>query len=360
MKIPAYVVLRTVSLTLLAIGLGLASLSIVIFLSRGSSIFQHREVTLILGSLLLLIGIIGPIRIIFHGAQIPVEIKRTITVQAVALPISGVAFIFAGTIDASNSVAAAYLIVGICAVYSAIAGFYSLSKTLPSTFYISEMISIFRSTGIAGKRKYSQADQAFQRWSTGSEGVAIGRQACDGRIVRLDGTEVLLSSLFSERPLVLNFASYSCPHYRKRIGELQKIMKKWDPFGVVFLTVYTAEAHAEDGWKLVGQYVNDAEYTAESDFCFPYAKNIQERTEMANLLISRRHLDMPVVLDAIEDGLLKAYNSWPIRLYVIHEKAIAFCGDQGPFGYSPARLDIALQKLVNKDLSRGRQAPLAR
>ena len=353
MKIPAYVALRVVSLTLIALGLSLASLSIAIWTAKENSLVQHREILVSLGSVLLLIGLIGPVRILIHGVQIPVEIKHTIAIQAVALPLSGIAFIFAGIMDTSNYVALAYLIVGISAIYSAIAGFYSLSKTLPSTFYIDEMFRIFKSTGITGNKKNSQSDQAFQRWTTGSEGVAIGEQACDGKIVRLDGSEALLSSFFIDRPLVLNFASYSCPHYRKRIGELQALMEKWKPFGVDFLTIYTAEAHAEDGWKLVKQYVNDTEYTDESDFCFPYAKNIHERKEMAQWLINKKHFAMPVVLDTIEDKLLKAYNSWPIRLYIIHEGTIAFCGNQGPFGYNPSSLDPVLQKLTNKMANKG-------
>ncbi len=353
MKIPAYVVLRAVSLTLLAIGFSLALLAIVILTSKENSSAQHREVILSLGSLLLLIGLIGPVRILFNGVQTPVEIKHTIAVQAAALPLSGVALIFAGIMNTNNHAALAYLVVSICAIYSAIAGFYSLSKTLPSTFYIDEMFRIFKSTGITGNSKNSQSDQAFQRWTTGSEGVAIGKQACDGKLVKLDGSEVLLSSFFTDRPLVLNFASYSCPHYRKRIGELQALMEKWKPFGIEFLTVYTAEAHAEDGWKLAKQYVNDAEYTDESDFCFPYAKNIHERTEMAKWLINKKHFAMPVVLDTIEDQLLRAYNSWPIRLYIVHEGTIAFCGDQGPFGYNPASLDPVLQKLIDKMANKG-------
>jgi hypothetical protein len=261
MKIPAYIALRVVSLTLIAIGLSLASLSIVILTSKGSSLAQHREIMLSSGSLLLLIGIIGPIRVLFHGVQIPVEIKQVITIQAVVLPLSAVVLIFAGIMDTSIYMALAYFTVGVCAIYSAIAGFYPLSKTLPSSFYISEMLGILKSTGITGNKKDSQTEQAFQRWTTGSEGVAIGRQACDGKIVRLDGSEALLSTFFDERPLVLNLASYSCPHFRKRIDELQALMEKWKPAGVEFLTVYTAEAHAEDGWKLVDQYVNDTEYT---------------------------------------------------------------------------------------------------
>jgi hypothetical protein len=62
---------------------------------------------------------------------------------------------------------------------------------------------------------------------------------------------------------------------------------------------------------------------------------------------------MPVVLDTIKDKLLKAYNSWPIRLYIINEGTIVFCGDQGPFGYSPASLDAVLRKLINEIANEG-------
>lgn len=112
------------------------------------------------------------------------------------------------------------------------------------------------------------------------------------------------------------------------------------------MTIYTAEAHAEDGWKLVDQYINDAEYTKEADFCFPYAKSIKERKKMAEWLISKKNFEMPVVLDTMDDNLLKAYNSWPIRLYIIYKGKIAFCGDQGPFGYNPSSLNPTLEKLT--------------
>lgn len=126
-------------------------------------------------------------------------------------------------------------------------------------------------------------------------------------------------------------------------------MEKWKHQGVAFLTVYTAEAHAEDGWKLVDQYINDTEYTHENDFCFPYAKDINERKKMAEWLIDKKHFEMPIVLDSMEDNLLKAYNSWPIRLYIIHKGKVAYCGKQGPFGYNPASIDMALQKLMESN-----------
>jgi len=145
----------------------------------------------------------------------------------------------------------------------------------------------------------------------------------------------------------LNFASYTCPQHRKRIDELHSLMEKWQDQGVRFLTVYTAEAHPEDGWKLAHQYDNDVEYTNEEDFCFYYARFIDDRKKMARWLIEKKRFKMPIVLDSIENGLLKAYNSWPIRLYIINDGEVAYCGEQGPLGYDPASVDRALQNLLN-------------
>ena len=167
MKIPAYIALRVVSLTLIAIGLSLASLSIVILASKGNSLVHHSEIMLSLGSLLLLIGLIGPIRVVSHGARIPVEIKRTIAIQAVALPLSGVAFIFAGIIDTSNYVALAYLVVGICAIYSAIAGFYSLSKTLPDTFISAKWLAYSNQQALQVVRNIARQIRPFNAGQLG-------------------------------------------------------------------------------------------------------------------------------------------------------------------------------------------------
>jgi len=303
---------------------------------------------LVLGALLLLIGIIGPVRVLYKGAQIPAEIKRAIMVQAIIIPLSGLAFLIASMINVSTYGVWACLFVGLLILLSALVGFYPLSKKFPDTFYIGEMLSIIKSAGLSGDKKNSPADQAFVRWTRGREGVPIESKAPDGTVITMKGEEVALSSFFGEKPLVLNFGSYSCPHHRKRMGEILNLMKKWQHHDVSFLTIYTAEAHTEDGWKLVDQYISDVEYTSEDDFCFSYAKNINERKKMAEWLIDKKHFDMPLVLDSMEDSLLKVYNSWPIRLYIIHENKVVYCGDQGPFGYDPADVDMALKKLLDR------------
>lgn len=58
------------------------------------------------------------------------------------------------------------------------------------------MVSIIKSTGITSGKANSKADQAFQRWTTGHEGIQIGTQAADGTVITMNGEEVMLSSFF--------------------------------------------------------------------------------------------------------------------------------------------------------------------
>jgi len=45
---------------------------------------------------------------------------------------------------------------------------------------------------------------------------------------------------------------------------------------------------------------------------------------------------------------LKAYNTWPIRLYIVRDRQIVYSGAQGPFGYDPSDADLALARLSGR------------
>lgn len=236
-------------------------------------------------------------------------------------------------------------IAGLLYFMSRLIGFTPIKQyTRKSTIH--KILSLSSPTGISADKVDRMKNEAVTRWTRGRDGVSVGSNAPDGMVITMDDEEVALSSFFGKQLLVLNFASYSCRHFRRNTGKINALMEKWRHRDVKFLTVYTAEAHTEDGWKLADQYLNDAEYTTEDDFRFYYAKNIEERKTMAEWLINKKHFDMPLVLDSMEDCLLKSYNSWPIRFYIIHNARVAYCGDQGPSGYDPASVDMALSKLL--------------
>ena len=80
--------------------------------------------------------------------------------------------------------------------------------------------------------------------------VSLGNRAYNCPVVSVDGQNCfrLLDQMKSNRPLVLNFGSASCPIFMEHLKEFARMVKE---FGHVadFLIVYIEEAHPSDGWK---------------------------------------------------------------------------------------------------------------
>lgn len=348
-KLPAYRVYRVLTIALTAFAAVLFSLS---WVFRGATNASPQWSWSLTGLILLMLGLSLPVRILWIGATLPSEILSTVKVLAIHLPLAGLALFVGGWFPLPLVKLVTFALAGISVLCIAWPGFWRLSYSLPHNFYIVEMVSIFISTGVMGKKEESAADKAFGQWTDGTvEGVPVGKAAPDGPILTRDGIQRKLSDYFPANPeqlLVLNFGSYTCPHHRKRLAELKALMKRWQPRQVHFLTVYVTEAHSEDGWKLEGQYAHDDEYNGnDDDFCFLYAKTQEDRQKMVEWLVEKKDFQMPIVLDSLKDTLMRAYNAWPIRLYVLRDGNIVYQGKQGPFGYAPDEVDATLNDLLS-------------
>jgi hypothetical protein len=70
---------------------------------------------------------------------------------------------------------------------------------------------------------------------------------------------------------------------------------------------------------------------------------VEERLAVASTCVSTLHVEMPTVVDEIDNGVASAYGGWPDRLYLIGaDGRIVFQGGEGPFGFKPAELERAL------------------
>lgn len=87
MNIPAYLVLRFIAITLVIIGIASISVATSYALSTEIVFVKDGLIMLIIGVFLILIAGVGPLRVMLYGAQIPIEIKRMIAIQAVLLPL---------------------------------------------------------------------------------------------------------------------------------------------------------------------------------------------------------------------------------------------------------------------------------
>ena len=69
-----------------------------------------------------------------------------------------------------------------------------------------------------------------------------------------------------------------------------------------------------------------------------------EREEVASTCALRLGIEIPVVVDRIDDGLASAYGALPDRLYLIGRGGhVAFQGEPGPFGFHPEDLERAIR-----------------
>jgi Iodothyronine deiodinase len=106
-----------------------------------------------------------------------------------------------------------------------------------------------------------------------------------------------------------------------------------------FLFVYIQEAHASDVWQVRSNERDQVLYATP--------RSLDERASVAGACQRKLKIDLPVVVDGLDDGVGEAYAAWPDRLYVIDRQGrIAFKSEPGPFGFKAELLDQALQRAL--------------
>jgi hypothetical protein len=106
-----------------------------------------------------------------------------------------------------------------------------------------------------------------------------------------------------------------------------------------FVAVYVREAHPTDGWREPG---NDA-----VGISFEQPSRLDERTSIAGECCSKLEIDMPLLVDEMNDRVGRAYSGMPDRMYVIdRDGLVAYKGGRGPFGFKPGEMEQALLMLL--------------
>lgn len=101
---------------------------------------------------------------------------------------------------------------------------------------------------------------------------------------------------------------------------------------VHFLCVYIREAHPTDGWA-VPDNVDYAEPTT-----------IDERAEIAGVCQLKLDLEMPMLLDTMNNEVDEKYNALPERLYVLdRDGRVTWRSVAGSFGFDVEAWAEAIQ-----------------
>ena len=108
---------------------------------------------------------------------------------------------------------------------------------------------------------------------------------------------------------------------------LNEIAKKFED-KVQFLCVYIQEAHPSDGWQV--------EANLDDDVIYDTPTTMDERDAMAEVCMLKLALNMPMVVDDMEDTIDAAYNALPERLYLLDaDGAVQFKTVAGSHGFDP-------------------------
>ena len=108
---------------------------------------------------------------------------------------------------------------------------------------------------------------------------------------------------------------------------------------VEFFIVYIREAHPDDGWRVPENLKADIHYREP--------RTDAERTEVATVCQLKLDLQIPMLIDSIDNDVEGKYISLPMRLYLVGaDGRIVYAGDRGPFGFNPDTWEDAIKKEI--------------
>jgi hypothetical protein len=140
------------------------------------------------------------------------------------------------------------------------------------------------------------------------------------------------------RPVALIFGSYTWPPFRAQAGRLNEIYRTYRE-QVDFYCVYIREAHPEDGWQVPSN--------VKQGVVFQQPTTADERAAVAEACLLRLNLEMPMLLDDMDDVADRAYVALPDRLYVVDAAgSVALQSGPGPWGFDVDSWEKAIRSLA--------------
>ena len=72
-----------------------------------------------------------------------------------------------------------------------------------------------------------------------------------------------------------------------------------------------------------------------------------ERRDVATSCVRKLHINIPALIDGIDNQVERQYTAWPDRLFVIDRSGVVrYKSEPGPFGFDPKKLEIPISATV--------------
>ena len=120
-----------------------------------------------------------------------------------------------------------------------------------------------------------------------------------------------------------------------RLNELYKTYRD----RVEFFLIYIREAHPANGWQVPNNLIEDVIYDEPT--------TDEERTEVASACQIALDIEMPMLVDRIDNDVEEKYVGLPMRQFLIDARGrVVYAGDKGPFGWDDEAFEEALKALL--------------
>ena len=107
---------------------------------------------------------------------------------------------------------------------------------------------------------------------------------------------------------------------------------------MAFYAVYITEAHPSDIWQM--------QSNIRDGVVFANPRTDGERFNVAESCVRTLGIRFPALIDGIDNTVERQYTGWPDRLMLIgRDGRVVFKSEPGPFGFEPAKLEGALERL---------------
>lgn len=143
-----------------------------------------------------------------------------------------------------------------------------------------------------------------------AEGPKAGEKAPDFALKAIDGATVRGAELWAKKPALIITGSYTCPVFRDRVPELERVRRE---FGdkLNYLVLYTTEAHPDADTSPYSNRVWVTPKNEKEGILVRQPKTMAERVEVAQKCAAALKLEVPVAVDGMDDATWKAYGSAP-------------------------------------------------
>ena len=103
--------------------------------------------------------------------------------------------------------------------------------------------------------------------------------------------------------------------------------------------MYIKEIHPADGWQ-VKENERDAVLLRQH-------RSFDERVSAGETCMVKLALELPAVVDEMDDAVATAYAAMPERLYVVGQDGrISYKGGMGPMFFKPLEWERAIERVV--------------